>query len=376
MARPTLSDTDEPGDVHAPVCPPPLGTVGGHTAHDAEDAKVEAIDRAVAEQIAAEGHSPETPEARAKREKRVRLILRHGYSKVAPGSRFFAIIKRVAVGTYFDGFIHAGNLAYMALLSLFPFFITTTAILGALGATDGGEQMIAAVLSTVPISVAETLAEPLRQVVEARTGPLLWIGALVGLWTVGSLIETIRDILRRAYGTRFSKSFWHYRLYSIGIIVASVVLLMISFSAQVLVTAIDQLITYWLPTEFDAFAQILLTRGISALGLFVSLYLLFYSLTPKKYRSQGCPKWPGALATTLWWVGVLLLLPPLLRGILAYDLTYGSLAGVMVALFFFYLVGLGVVIGAELNAALAESPDAEEDRLGQADNRERKASQG
>jgi len=45
-------------------------------------------------------------------------------------------------------------------------------------------------------------------------------------------------------------------------------------------------------------------------------------------------------------------------------------------LFFFYLVGLGVVIGAELNAALAESPDAEEDRLGQADNRERKASQG
>jgi membrane protein len=38
-----------------------------------------------------------------------------------------------------------------------------------------------------------------------------------------------------------------------------------------------------------------------------------------------------------------------------YDLTYGSLAGVMIALFFFWLVGLGMVVGAELNAALAET---------------------
>ena len=38
-----------------------------------------------------------------------------------------------------------------------------------------------------------------------------------------------------------------------------------------------------------------------------------------------------------------------------YNLTYGSLAGVMIALIFFFVVGLGVVMGAELNAALAES---------------------
>ena len=38
-----------------------------------------------------------------------------------------------------------------------------------------------------------------------------------------------------------------------------------------------------------------------------------------------------------------------------YTRTYGSLAGVMIALIFFFIVGLGVVIGAELNAALSES---------------------
>ena len=84
---------------------------------------------------------------------------------------------------------------------------------------------------------------------------------------------------------------------------------------------------------------------------------MFYTLTPSEYRSANYPKWPGALFTTLWWIGVASAMPPVLRIFFTYNLTYGSLAGIMVALFFFWLVGLGVVIGAELNAALAEHPD-------------------
>ena len=47
-------------------------------------------------------------------------------------------------------------------------------------------------------------------------GRLLWIGAIVGLWTVGSFIETIRDILRRAYGVKYCAPFWEYRLASMA----------------------------------------------------------------------------------------------------------------------------------------------------------------
>ena len=61
----------------------------------------------------------------------------------------------------------------------------------------------------------------------------------------------------------------------------------------------------------------------------------------------------------------MLLLPPTLSLLGGYGRTYGSLAGVMITRIFFFLVVLGVVIGAELNAALAEFPEEEADATAQ-----------
>lgn len=346
----------------------------------------------VADDVAAEfeaiGRSPESPEARRELARRLRKKglqdddneAPDGWRQrlraaVGPGTRSFTVVRRVAIGTYFDGFIHAGNLAYLALIALFPFFITATAMMSAFGQTAEGVHALEVVLGVMPPSVAATLDAPVREVIGARTGPLLWLGALVGLWTVGSLIETIRDILRRAYGTSARKSFFHYRLYSILIIVAAVLVLLLSFSLQVVTVGVEQFIERLLPPQYAGLGAIGLSRLISGIGLFLSLYFLFLSLTPQAYRGRAFPKWPGALLTTLWWIGVTVALPPLLAGLLTYDMTYGSLAGVMVVLFFFYLIGLGVVIGAELNAALAESPEEAANRIGQADEREKTTQQ-
>ena len=43
------------------------------------------------------------------------------------------VVKRVAVGVYNDGFIHAGNLAYLSIVALFPFFIVAAAMAHLLG---------------------------------------------------------------------------------------------------------------------------------------------------------------------------------------------------------------------------------------------------
>ena len=290
---------------------------------------------------------------------------------MGPGTRAWEVAKRTFVGTYNDGFIHAGNLAYLAMLAIFPFFILGAAVFSAIGEESERAATINAVLYALPPMVANVIEPVARDVIQARSGWLLWAGAAVALWTVGSLVETIRDILRRAYGTHATKAFWEYRLLSAGIILAAVLMLMISLIAQFAIGAAQEYIQAYNQTLMDRVADLRLSRIVPALGLFASLYMLFYTLTPSQYRRSRYPKWPGVLFTTLWWIGVTTLLPALLGSFFTYDLTYGGLAGVMIVLFFFWLVGLGVVVGAELNAALAETPEEEMNWVGQADDRRR-----
>ncbi|GLV24201.1 YihY/virulence factor BrkB family protein [Sphingobium sp. Cam5-1] len=307
--------------------------------------------------------SPYSPESRRKRiADDARAHLNRGIARVRPGGHAFEIMKRVAVGTYSDGFIHAGNLAYLSLMTLFPFFIVAAAVASIFGRSQDGLAAVGAFLETVPPGVAQVVKQPIIDVLTARTGPLLWLGGLVGLWTVGSLIETIRDILRRAYGTKSTRPFWHYRLTAIGITLVSVFAVMFAFSLQVIITGIDQFLHQILPFADQAIQIVTLTRLLPMLILCFALYYLYLSLTPSAYKDKRFPKWPGAVATALWWYGVTMLLPPTLSLLGGYDRTYGSLAGVMITLIFFFLVGLGVVIGAELNAALAEFPEEEVER--------------
>lgn len=295
-----------------------------------------------------------SPEARRRQAREPAVgMRRHAMS----GTRLFEVLKRVFVGAWNDGFIHAGNLAYMSMLAIFPFFILGAAVFTLFGEEPDRAATINAVVLAFPPVVAKTIEPVARNVIDMRTGWLLWAGALFALWTVGSLIETIRDILRRAYGTRPTRSFWRYRLLSTAIILAAVILLMASLIAQVLIGAAQEVIEAWIPQLQGLLSGLALSRLVPAVGLFGSIYLLFYWLTPASYRHSCYPKWPGALLVTIWWVAVTIVLPPLLRGVFSYNLTYGSLAGIMIALFFFWLVGLGVVVGAELNAALAETPE-------------------
>ena len=179
----------------------------------------------------------------------------------------------------------------MAILSLFPFFITGAAIFSAIGEESERAATINAVLLALPPVVANVIEPVARDVVEARSGWLLWVGGAVGLWTVGSLIETIRDILRRAYGTQAT----------LGILALSPAVgrgdRRVGDAAagqpgrQILITA-QEVIDAYLPA-LDLIISLALSRVVPGLGLFLSLFLLFYSLTPGIYQAPAIPNGPA-----------------------------------------------------------------------------------
>ncbi len=296
--------------------------------------------------------SPESPEARRvhpdAHPHRKGLL-----SHIGPGSRIFEFLRRTVVGVYNDGFIHAGNLAYLTLLAMFPFFIILSAAAQLLGRPEENLAAVHSIVRAFPPSVGAMIEATAAQVLSLRTGPLLWFGAAIGVWTVGSFIETIREILRRAYGTEYDRPFWQYRLIGVVIIVVAVGMLITAFSIQIILTTAEEVIMRFLPAAGPVADRIASTRFVPILMTFFSGYLLFWSLAPRQYRGRGYPKWPGALFVTLWWYVALLLLPKALGLFGGYTLTYGGLAGVMVAMLFFWLVGYGLVIAAHINAALA-----------------------
>ena len=282
-----------------------------------------------------EGHSASPPKPGDSPEARRQAVLAGGHletfhSLLGPHSRFFTVIRRVAVGCFNDGSIHAGNLAYMSLLAIFPFFITAGAVYSMFVAPGESAATIDTVAAALPPLVAGVIEPVAREAVAARSGWLLWAGAAVGVWTAGSLVETIRDILHRSYGTAPTQPFWKYRVGSIGIILGAVTLLILSLYAQVTVAAARHTIAANLPQLSHALNELALSRLVTALGVYLSILMLFLALTPSAYRGPRYRKWPGALLIAVWWLVVAELLPPVLRRLFTYDLTYGSLAGVMI----------------------------------------------
>src|SRR3982750_38309 len=121
--------------------------------------------------------SPQSPEARRKRLASMRAAFgTEVEEKLKPRLTAWEVTKRVAIGVYNDGFIHAGNLAYLSVLALFPFFILAAAVAHLLGQSQDAQLTVANVLRRLPPDVANTLQEPIKEVLTARAGSLLGLG--------------------------------------------------------------------------------------------------------------------------------------------------------------------------------------------------------
>src|SRR3982751_737692 len=109
--------------------------------------------------------SPESPESRRKRLASMRAAFgTEVEEKLKPRLTPWEVAKRVAVGVYNDGFIHAGNLAYLSIVALFPFFIVAAAVAHILGQGQDAALTVANVLRRLPPAVASTLREHVLEV--------------------------------------------------------------------------------------------------------------------------------------------------------------------------------------------------------------------
>lgn len=276
-------------------------------------------------------------------------------SAPAPRARpLLRIVRDTASGTFQHGFTHAGNLAYLSLVALFPFLILVANVAGQLGRTRDGLAAVDGFVAALPGSVSSFIGPAIRDVIAApATGGVVTFGVLVAIWTSSGMLVTLRALVQQAYGTPSEMPFWRWRLIGVAEVMLLVILLLLAFAAQVVVTGAETFVYRLMPLAADVFPVLGVQRIAPALALLLALWALFAVLCPRRFR--GSPTWPGALLTTLAWTATTLTLPRALTLFGGYALTYGSLAGVIIALLYFYIIGLGLVLGAQLNAAIGRA---------------------
>lgn len=274
---------------------------------------------------------------------------------MASRQRIEHIIRRTFGGFFDDdGFILSGHLAYLTLLALFPFSIFLVSLAADFGRSRAGYVAISQVLDSLPTAVSAALSGPIHQVIRHRPSGVLHLGLLVAVWTTASVIETVRIIIHKAYNIKAGRPFWHYRLQSFLLVVAATLFLLVGIALQFTVSGAGRAVADHMPSALRAAHALSLMRQLLApVVLFLALIGLNRLLVPRSLRPFI--SWPGAAITAASWFVTATLLPIVLDHLANYDITYGSLAGVMITLLFFYVVGSAFVLGAQLNAAIKET---------------------
>tara|TARA_B100001179_G_C18572666_1_gene395914 strand:+ start:194 stop:1222 length:1029 start_codon:yes stop_codon:yes gene_type:complete len=245
----------------------------------------------------------------------------------------------------------AAGVAYYALLSLFPLLLGLLSIGGILLASEGMYQgLLDFVTDNLPGSKA-FVEQNVGDVVEFRG--IVGITAVAGfLWTASMGFGAVARSVNRAWGIRVNRPFYIAKPLHIMMALAVGALFLVSTST----TSIIEVIT---DPERDLGIPIqafFLKVGLGHLllrmvpwGINIFIFLMIYRFAPncKVYWRYI---WPGALVAAvllevskglfLWY----------LDNVAVYNQVYGSVASVIVLLFWIYVSALVLILGAEIGA--------------------------
>lgn len=247
----------------------------------------------------------------------------------------------------------AYNLVF-ALPPLFIFLVTLAALVDHFTGLPIAENLHKAITQHAPADTKTLLDSMVRYAISQTSGAAATTGAVItvilALWGASGGVGTLIQAFNSAYETKDSRSFVRSTLLTLGLTVLMVVVVIVAFVLFIFGHKIGSLVAnqVGLGSTFELFWNIL--RWPVAVILFMFFLALLYYWGPDVKQSF---RWvsPGSLvATTLWILAVL--------GFKLYvtlsnpGSPYGAAGGLIVLLFFLYLTGVILILGAQINAVL------------------------
>ena len=242
-----------------------------------------------------------------------------------------------------DGWAMASHVALSALMALFPFLIFVAAFAGTLGESSLSDRVAQLVFATWPAEVAGPIAAEVHRVLVPIHGNLLTISAAVAAYLASNGVEAARTALNRAYRVVDRRSIIFRRVQSLVFVFVGTVVVLFIAALGVYAAAAPYLQAY--------------APAVTVAGVIITSLLVIAALTGAHFwlpagRPHWTQLWPGIVGTLIAWLVSGWVFAIYLKSFANYAATYAGLAGVVVAIFFLYVVSLLMIFGAEFNATL------------------------
>jgi membrane protein len=250
-----------------------------------------------------------------------------------------------------DVFGLAAQLSYYFFLALFPailFLLALASFFPLSNITDDVGRSLGAFVSP---PVLDLIQEQMRRLANNENGGLLTFGVAGALWSSSAALVSIVGALNRAYDITEGRPWWKVRLLAIGLTLGVALVVLVALSlvlvGPTLAERLGQATGWGAPFEWTWLVMqwplvfALITTGIG---------LLYY------FGPDADQDWawitPGAVAATILWLVVSLLFKLYVANFTDYEGSYGTVGGVIVVLLWFYVSGIAILAGAELNAEI------------------------
>ena len=249
-----------------------------------------------------------------------------------------------------DIFGRSAQLAYYFFLALFPMLIFLISTLGVFpGAAEPIRHGMFQFLSqALPAAASDLIQKTMNEVTSASGIGKLSFGLIVSLWSASAGMLAIMDTLNAEHGVAEARSFLRQRVTAI-LLTLGVATLLIFAAAVALFGEAQNVLT----GSFSIVWKIA-HWPIATACVLASLALVYYFAPNLKKREWH---WitPGAVVGLLLWLLASVGLRVYLHYFNSYSATYGSLGAVIILLLSFYITGIAILIGGEVNVVIEEA---------------------
>jgi membrane protein len=238
---------------------------------------------------------------------------------------------------------------------MFPTLVCASSLLG-LAARQASEiylRLLHYLALVVPAGAYSMVIATFNQTTAAATTGKVTLGLVAALWSASVGFAAIQDGMNTVYKVRETRPYWKAR--GLAILVTVLLSIMVTLNLAVLLggdllARLMYLKIWHHGLALSVAIAIHVVQWTAAAAMLLLQFSTIYYLGPD--LKVKCWYWvtPGAAIGVLGWVAASLGLRIYLHFFNSFTVTYGSLGAVIVLLTWFYLTGLMLLLGAEINS--------------------------